>query len=67
MVKVKLLRPLDGREAGQSAEYPADDAKRLQDMGCVQIVGAKSAAPSRNKMEPAPANKAAPRSRKSGS
>jgi hypothetical protein len=38
-VKVKLLRPLDGTSEGSIVEYPADDAKRLQGLGVVEILG----------------------------
>lgn len=40
MIKVKLLRPLDGVEAGNFVEYPENDAKRLADHGAVEIVTA---------------------------
>jgi hypothetical protein len=52
MVKVKLLRPLDGKAEGETAEYPEADAKRLDARGVVQIIGTKA--------DPAPANKARP-------
>lgn len=57
-VKVKLLRPLNGREIGETAEYDSADAKRLAARGVVQIVKAKAAAKPANKMDPAPDNKA---------
>lgn len=65
MLKVKLLRPLDGMPEGETAEYPELDAKRLEETGVVEIVGkaveAKEAPEPENKMVPAPANKAAAR------
>ena len=79
-VKVKLLRPLDGKPDGETATYPEVDAKRLQDGGVVKILGPAAAekpqpevevkaepAPE-NKMEAAPVNKgAAPRRAKKAS
>ena len=60
MIKVKLLRPLDGKSEGETAEYPENDAKRLASRGVVEIVNqAKQAEAPANKAEPAPANKAA--------
>ena len=56
MIKVKLLRPLDGRSIGDTPSYPEEDAARLKEMGCVEIIG-KVEAPTENKMQPAPENK----------
>ena len=58
--KVKLLRPLDGREIGSVVEYPDDDAKRLAEGGVVDIVTEKAAPPAANKKAPVAANKKAP-------
>lgn len=66
MVKVKLLRPLDGRHEGETAEYPKEDAERLAKGGVVEIVKAKRAPAPANKAAPAPANKAAPRAKGNG-
>lgn len=62
-VQVKLLRPLDGKEAGDTASYPEADALRLERRGAVQIVKAKAAPAPENKMEREPQNKAAPKPR----
>ena len=56
MTKVKLLRPLDGRAEGDTAEYPDLDAKRLEQRGAVKIIG-KAEPASENKMADAPENK----------
>lgn len=63
MAKVKLLRPLDGREIGETVDYPDADAKRLQDMGVVKIVAekAETAAPANKAEAKAPANKSMPK------
>lgn len=65
--KVKLLRPLDGKEVGSVAEYPDIDAKRLEKRGAVEIVKEKAAAAPDNKMAPTTANKAAVLREKKGS
>jgi hypothetical protein len=57
--RVKLLRPLDGKEPGTVAEYPDADAKRLAGRGAVEIVSEKAAPAPENKMAPEPFNKAA--------
>lgn len=57
-IKVKLLRPLDGRSVGETAEYPDDDAKRLRDLGAVEFVGGKAAPAVENKMAAPVVNKA---------
>lgn len=64
MVKVKLLRPLDGRAIGDTAEYPEADAKRLAARGVVQFGGAKESQAPLNKAASAPANKSAPAKKK---
>jgi hypothetical protein len=61
MVKVKLLRPLDGVEAGKTVDYPEADAQRLAEYGAVEITGKAAAASPQTKMEAAPANKSAPK------
>lgn len=66
-IKVKLLRPLDGKEVGSVVEYSEADAKRLAGRGAVQIVGEKAAPEPLNKKAPEVANKAAPASSKKGS
>ena len=69
MVEVKLIRPLDGKAEGETADYPENDAHRLEKRGAVKIIGpSKQAAAPENKMEQAPENKdvtrAAPAGRK---
>lgn len=56
-IKVKLLRPLDGKEVGSIVEYSQADASRLESRGAVQIIG-KAAPEPLNKKAPEPANKA---------
>lgn len=58
-MKVKLLRPLDGMPIGSVAEYPDDDAKRLEQAGVVSFLTEKAAPEPMNKMAPEPENKAA--------
>ena len=58
-VQVKLLRPLDGKEAGDTAIYPEADAQRLVRRGAVEIVKAKAAPAPENKKEREPQDKAA--------
>lgn len=58
MRTVKLLRPLDGKAEGDTAEYPELDAKRLAEKGVVELVAEKQAPAPENKAELAPANKA---------
>lgn len=59
-IKVKLLRPLDGKDAGETAVYPERDVQRLERRGAVQRVGGAKAAPAvENKMAPAAQNKTA--------
>ena len=65
--KVRLLRPLDGREAGSLVDYPDNDAKRLERRGAVQIVPEKAAPAPANKKAPAPANKGDVQRSKKGS
>jgi len=57
MIKVKLLRQLDGRAEGETAEYPELDAKRLEEMGVVDVIEEKAAPAANNKMALAPHNK----------
>ena len=57
-IKVKLLRPLDGLPIDSEAEYPANDAKRLEANGVVSFVGKKAAPAVENKMAPEAENKA---------
>lgn len=56
MVKVRLLRDLDGKPAGATAEYPKADADRLVRRGAVTLVGGK-AAPKSKALGGAPENK----------
>lgn len=56
-MKVKLLRPLDGQPVGSVAEYPDDDAKRLEATGVVSFLDEKSAPEPLNKKAPEPVNK----------
>ena len=70
-VKVRLLKPLNGREIGSEAEYDQKDVNRLVALGGVELIDAapsakakpakkgKAAAVPLNKMEPAPLNKSA--------
>ena len=58
MINVKLLRQLDGKPEGETAEYPDEDAKRLAADGIVEIIGKAPAAP-KTKDETPPENKAA--------
>lgn len=64
--KVKLLRPLDGKDIGSVVEYPDLDAKRLAERGAVEIVREKAASAPENKKAPAVENKAAPQREKKG-
>lgn len=57
-VEVKLLRPLDGKEIGETASYPEADAIRLEGCGAVKILKAKAAPGSENKMSRGGQNKA---------
>lgn len=67
-IKVKLLRPLDVKDAGETAEYPERDVQRLERRGAVQRIGGAKAAPTvENKMAPATANKADVQRTKKGS
>jgi len=59
MRKVKLLRPLDGKPEGETAEYPELDAKYLAEKGVVELIEEKQAPAPENKAEAAPANKSA--------
>lgn len=58
-IKVKLLRPLDGKAVGATVEYSEADAQRLEKRGAVQIISEKAAPAPLNKMAQEPANKAA--------
>lgn len=62
-MKVKLIRPLDGRPIGSVVDYPDEDAKRLEKSGVVSFFAEKAAPEPANKMAPAVSNKAAPKSR----
>ncbi len=57
-IKVKLLRPLDGKDAGETAEYPERDVERLERRGAVERVGKKAAPAVENKKAPEAENKA---------
>ena len=57
-IKVKLLRPLDGKDAGETAEYPERDVARLERRGAVERLGKKAAPAVENKKSPDPDNKA---------
>lgn len=63
MINVKLLRQLDGKPAGDTAEYPEEDAKRLAELGVVEIVGKAPAAP-KTKDDAPTENKSAAKSAK---
>jgi hypothetical protein len=64
-VRVKLLKPLNGQEIGTESTYSEADAKRLEAVNAVEILGPVEAAKAegasaKNKAEgAAPANKAA--------
>ena len=58
-VKVTLLKPLNGQEVGSEAEYTEADAKMLEAKGAV-----KRASAPKNKMDDAPKNKSAGKSKK---
>lgn len=64
--KVKLLRPLDGKEIGSVVEYPDLDARRLERRGAVEFIKEKEAPAPDNKKAPAVENKAAPQREKKG-
>ena len=64
--KVRLLRPLDGREAGSTVDYPDIDAKRLEKRGAVEIIKEKAAPAHQNKMAEEPLNKGAFSRKKKG-
>ncbi len=38
-VQAELLRPLNGEEIGTVVEYDKRDARRLEERGCVKILG----------------------------
>lgn len=57
VLKVTLLRPLDGQPEGGEAFYAEPDAKRLEARGLVRIVRTKAEPAPLNKAEPAPKNK----------
>ena len=58
MVKVTLLRDLDGKKPGETAEYAKRDAERLAKAGVVRIHRPKPA-PRGKALGGAPENKAA--------
>ncbi len=49
LLKVKLLRPLDGHDEGAVRAFDAIDAERLAGYGAVQILGPAKAAHVRTK------------------
>ena len=57
-VKVELLKPLNGQEIGSEAEYSEADVKMLEAKGAV-----KRLSPPKNKMDDAPKNKSAAKSK----
>ena len=60
MVKAILLKPLDGRAAGTTAEFSQADFDRLKARHAVKAAPAEKSEPApSNKMDRAPANKAA--------
>lgn len=59
MQKVKLLRPLDGKAEGSTAEFSEADARRLETRGLVVIIKEKAEPAPENKAERAASNKAA--------
>jgi hypothetical protein len=69
-VTVKVLRQLNGGEyePGDTREMAKGDAERLEATGAVKITGEAKAepVPIENKMEPAPANKAATKPARKG-
>lgn len=56
-VKVKLLRPVDGRKIGAVVQFNKADAERLVARGAAVMVAAKAAPAPSNKMAEPPANK----------
>lgn len=56
-VKVRLLKPLNGREIGSEVEYDQSHIKRLVGLGAVEVIKTKAARRPRNKMENPPLNK----------
>lgn len=58
-VKVRLIKPLDGKPIGATASYDAADVKRLEELGAVMRVETKKAPRPANKMADAPKNKGA--------
>lgn len=59
MVEAILVKPLDGKSIGERMELSQADFDRLEKLGAVKAVGKKAAPAHENKMEAAPANKAA--------
>lgn len=57
-VRVRLLKPLNGRAIGSEVEYDQAHIKRLVGLGAVQIIKTKAARTPSNKMEKPPLNKA---------
>lgn len=57
-VKVRLLKPLNGREIGSEAEYDKSQIKRLVGLGAVEVIKIKAERPAQNKMDEPPLNKA---------
>jgi hypothetical protein len=57
MIKVILIKPLDGYPEGTERELDKPDADRLIEMGAVRLVTAPAAAPQNKAMMPS-ANKA---------
>ena len=63
-MKVKLLRPLDGKAEGSIVEYPDIDAKALANSGVVELIDEKAAPAASNKKAPEPENKAVGRGKR---
>ncbi|RZJ01821.1 MAG: hypothetical protein EON90_02095 [Brevundimonas sp.] len=61
LVKVKMLRAVGGYAVNDEREVSQADAKRLEARGIVRVLKGKAAAAPENKMDAAPANKAAPK------
>lgn len=59
MVEAILVKPLDGKPAGEKMDFSQADFDRLEKLGAVKAVGKKAAPEPENKMKTAPANKGA--------
>lgn len=58
-IKVRLLKPLDGKAIGTTSAFSEADFKKLEAQGAVERVSQKAAKKPKNKKAPAPKNKSA--------